>query len=116
HDRAGILAAMKKRHTYGATDDIVVEFRSGDHIMGDEFKTSKAPTLEMRVLGTKPLARIDILKDSEVVESLKPGKSEYSGTWTDPRPAAGVRAYYSGVVQEDGERAWASPLWIDYAK
>jgi hypothetical protein len=84
--------------------------------MGDEFKTDAPPSLQMRVIGTKPLARIDILKDSEVVETIKPGTQEYKGTWTDPKPALGVHYYYVRVLQVDDELAWASPLWIDYAR
>jgi hypothetical protein len=116
NDRQGILDALKKRHCYGATDDIIVDVRSGNHIMGDEFKTSQAPTLQMTVIGTAPLARIDILRDSEVVESIKPGKQEYRGSWTDPKPEAGTHYYYVRVLQTDDEIAWASPMWIEYGK
>jgi hypothetical protein len=114
--RQGILNAMRKRHTYGATDDIVVDVRSGTHIMGDEFKTGQAPALDIKVTGTRKLARIDILKDSDVVKTVRPGKQSYEGTWTDPKPAEGVHYYYVRVLQEDGELAWASPLWVDYQK
>jgi hypothetical protein len=114
HDREAILDGLRKRHCYGATDDIIVNVRSGEHVMGDEFKTRAAPTLEIHVLGTKELARIDILKDSEVVETLKPGQREYKGKWTDPKPTAGMHYYYIRVLQTDEEIAWASPLWIEY--
>ena len=36
--RQGILDAIRKRHTYGATDNIILEVRMGDHFMGDEFR------------------------------------------------------------------------------
>src|SRR5438105_4272924 len=45
HTREAILAAVKKRHVYGATDDIVLDVRSGVYLMGEELKTGKAPTL-----------------------------------------------------------------------
>ena len=113
--REGVIAALKKRHCYAATEDIVVEVKSGTHLMGDEFKTTAAPKLEIKVVGAKPLARVDVLKDSDVVETFKPGKREYSGTWTDPKPDKGVHYYYIRIEQEDGELAWASPMYIDYA-
>src|SRR5262249_35438566 len=72
HDRAGILEAVKKRHVYGATDDVILDVRSGTHMMGDEFTTTAAPVLQFHVIGTQPIARIDVLKDSEVVETIKP--------------------------------------------
>src|SRR5262249_22674802 len=51
HDRASILAALKKRHCYAATDDIIVDVRSGDHLMGDEFQTRADPRLQIHVIG-----------------------------------------------------------------
>jgi hypothetical protein len=52
--------------------------------------------------------------DGTVVETLKPGKQVHRGAWTDPQPMAGLHYYYARIEQEDGELAWASPLWIDY--
>ncbi len=113
--RQGIVGALKKRHCYAATDDIVLEFRSGEHLMGDAFKTTAPPTFQMRVVGTKPLAKVEVLKDSQVVATFQPDKAEYAGTWTDPKPAKGTHYYYVRVQQTDGELAWASPLWVEYA-
>jgi hypothetical protein len=113
--REGVIAALKKRHCYAATDDIVLEVKSGTHMMGDEFKTNAAPKLEIKVVGTNKLAKVEVLKDSEVVETFQPGKREYSGTWTDPKPSKGVHYYYVRVQQEDNELAWGSPLYIDFA-
>jgi hypothetical protein len=115
-DRESILDAMKRRHVYGATDAIVLDVRSGTHLMGDEFKSADVPALKIHIVGTKGLDKVQILRDSEVVETLKPGKSEYEGTWTDPKPVAGMHYYYVRVTQTDAELAWSSPMWIDYTK
>lgn len=115
HDRDGILGGMKKRHVYGATDEIILDVRSGDHVMGDELKTARAPTLDVVVRGTAQLAAVEVLRDSKVVETIRPGKAEYKGTWTDAKPETGVHYYYVRVQQADKEMAWSSPLWIDYA-
>jgi hypothetical protein len=112
--REAILEGIKKRRCYAATDDILVELRSGDHLMGEGFKTKAPPTLQIKVVGAKSLAVIDVLKDSDVVATLKPGKQEYSATWADPQPTRGTHYYYIRAQQSDGELAWASPLWIDY--
>jgi hypothetical protein len=119
HDRAGILEALKKRHCYAATDNIVVDVRSGDHIMGDEFKTNKAPVLKVHVLGTAEIQGIDLLRDGEIVEVLRPenpGESVVKVEWEDPKPEPGVHYYYLRVRQKDEQLAWSSPMWIDYAK
>jgi hypothetical protein len=119
HDRAGILAALKQRHSYGATDNIIVDVRCGDHLMGDEFKTNKAPVLKVHVIGTAGIQGIDLLKDGEIVEVLRPanpGESVVKVEWEDPKPEAGVHYYYLRVRQMDEQLAWSSPMWIDYAK
>jgi hypothetical protein len=119
HDRAGIMAALKQRHSYGATDNIILDVRSGDHLMGDEFQTNKAPVLNLHVIGTAPIDGIDVIKDGMVVEVLRPERENdaaYKGKWEDSKPQAGVHYYYIRVRQKDGQLAWGSPLWIDYAK
>jgi hypothetical protein len=116
HDRAAIIDALRQRHSYGATDNILLDVRSGEHLMGDEFRSGAAPALQFAVVGTKPLAKIDILRDSAVVHTVTPGKEEYKGEWTDPTPEAGVHYYYVRVQQTDNQMAWSSPMWIEYAK
>jgi hypothetical protein len=116
HDRAAILSAFQKRHCYGATDNIILDVRSGEHIMGDEFKTTGAPVLQIKVIGTSKLTKVDIIKDGDVVHTFEPGKAEFADKWTDPKPAAGTHYYYVRVLQNDGEIAWGSPMWIEVAK
>src|SRR5262249_2017524 len=113
HDRSAILDAIRKRHCYGATDNIVLAVRSGDHIMGDEFTASRPPTLEVTAIGTGPIARVVVVRDSKAVATLPANGMEYKGTWTDPQPAAGTHYYYVRVEQADGQLAWASPMWIE---
>jgi hypothetical protein len=113
HDREAILDGLRKRHCYGATDDIVLDVRSGGNVMGDEFKTAAAPKLEIRAIGT---GAIDVVRDSKVVATLTPNGREYKGEWTDPAPAAGSHYYYVRVTQADGELAWGSPMWIEVRK
>jgi hypothetical protein len=116
HTRVGIVDALKKRHSYAATDNIVADVRSGEHMMGDEFQSRTKPALQLYFHGTKPIARIDIQRDSKIVETIKPGKAEYKGEWADPNPEAGVHYYYVRLEQEDGQLVWTSPMWIEYVK
>jgi hypothetical protein len=113
HDRAAILDGLKKRHCYGATDNIVLEVTSGGHTMGDEFRTDRPPALQIKAIGTAALARVEVLKDSVVIHTFEPGKGEFQGKWTDPNPTTGTHYYYVRVQQADGELAWGSPLWIE---
>ena len=60
--------------------------------------------------------KVEVLKDSTVVHTFEPGKNEFEGKWTDPKPTAGTHYYYVRVQQDDGELAWGSPMWIDLAR
>jgi hypothetical protein len=115
HDRDGMLAAIKKRHCYGATDFIIVDVRSGKHVMGDSFSQSEPVKLDMNIAGTGPLERIDIIKDSRVVKTIEPKGPEYKGEWTDDK-ADGKHYYYVRVMQKDRAMAWGSPMWVEYGK
>ena len=49
--REAIFDAFKKRHCYAATDNILLDVRCGDHLMGDEF-TADGP-VTFKVLGAR---------------------------------------------------------------
>jgi hypothetical protein len=117
--RKGLLDAMRRRHSYAATDNIVLDVRMGSlGIMGDEVQTAQ-PRLDVVVLGTGPIDRVDILRGGEVVYSQPPGKdaSEARMHWQDPTPVRGTKPsyYYVRVVQKDGQLAWSSPIWARVA-
>ena len=111
--RAAVLDAFRRRHCYGATDNIVLDVRSGEHIMGDEFESDGPVRLKVLVHGTAPIARVDIIKDFVYVYSTEPHRDRVEFSWTDEeaRPP-GLSWYYVRVLQEDGELAWGSPLWV----
>ncbi|MFN4260581.1 MAG: hypothetical protein ACK4RK_14900 [Gemmataceae bacterium] len=114
-ERQAMLDAVKRRHVYGATDNIIIDVRSGAHIQGDEFKTSAPPKLDIHIIGTAPLDQVVILRDSETVQTIRPEGNVYQGTWTDPNPKAEAY-YYVRVLQKDDELGWSSPMWIHYVK
>ena len=79
HDREAIVDALRKRHCYAATDNIILDVRSGNHVMGEDWKTAEVPALDLHVIGTGPLAKVLILKDGEIVHTIEPKKEEYQG-------------------------------------
>jgi len=111
--REAVLDAFKRRHSYGATDNIVLDVRMGDQMMGDLFKSTKPARLEVKAIGTCPIAQIDIIKNKQVVYTTQPKKQEVSFVWQDSESKPGRSYYYVRVIQENEELAWASPMWID---
>jgi hypothetical protein len=113
--RKGIIAAFKKRHSYGATDNIIVDVRSGKYLMGDEFTTTERPTLDISVQGTAPIAKLHVIRNNRYVYSVEPKKQDLKIRFTDMDAEAGKSAYYYvRLEQSDGNLAWASPMWITY--
>lgn len=112
--RAGIIAAIRKRRTYGATDNIILDVRMGNHLMGDSFPLVRAEPLRITARGTASIARIDILRDSSVIQSFEPGRERVELEFQDPRFDGGKHYYYVRLMQTDGMIAWSSPLFVNY--
>ena len=113
--REALLDALKKRHVYAATDDILADVRSGDHIVGEEFETSELPTITVKLTGTAPFAKVHIIKDSLYAYTTEPHQAEVEFSWRDTSPQADQTSYYYvRGEQEDGEVVWVSPMWITY--
>jgi hypothetical protein len=113
--REDLLKAMRARHTYAATDNIIADWRCGEHMQGDEFKIGEAPVFHLKLAGTGPFSKVTIVKDDVEVKIIEPNKADVDLSWTDPNPTPGKTSYYyARGEQADGELVWASPMWINY--
>ncbi len=118
HTREGIIKAMRQRHTYGATDNIIADSRckaadGKEHMMGDEFSVKGAPTITLKLTGTMPFEKVTLIKDNVEIPMNAPKEINVSLTWTDPKPEKGKTSYYYfRGEQTNGELVWVSPMWI----
>jgi hypothetical protein len=113
--REGIMEAFHKRRLYGATDNILADVRCGAHMMGEEFTVAAAPSLVVKLTGTAPFAKVQIIKDSNYVYSVEPKTKQVSFTWQDNAAVKGKTSYYYiRGEQEDGQLVWVSPMWITW--
>jgi hypothetical protein len=113
--RQGIIDGFKQRHSYAATDNILLVVRSGDHLMGDIFETSQPPTLSIEVHGTAPVAKLHVVRNNKYVYTTDPNEQQVERQYTDNDAKPGETSYYYvRVEQADGNLAWASPMWITY--
>jgi hypothetical protein len=114
--REALMKAIAARHAYAATDNVLLDFRAGDHVQGDIFSTSDKPQLRVNVLGTGPIARIDIIRNNQFVFTNQPGGSATDVTFEDQNPLDAEAYYYARLQQADGQMAWSSPIWITYRR
>jgi hypothetical protein len=115
--RDALMDAMKKRHAYAATDNILLDVRAdgdgGEHIMGDIFACAGAPKLRVKVVGTGKLSDVVVVRDDAVVYAVQPSGNETEFVFADMQATAGRESYYYvRVVQDDRQIAWGSPMWI----
>ncbi len=114
--RQGILDAIRRRHTYGATDNILLDARMGQHFMGDEFLASEPVPLSVKVRGTTDLSRVNVFRGESVVYAHQPDgqTAEFEFLDKDATAGMGPQYYYVRVEQSDGNVAWGSPFWVNY--
>jgi hypothetical protein len=129
--RRGIFDAIVARRCY-ATDGARIlldyELTVGERTlkMGQEGALSEGPRrLSIRVAACETVARVEVLRNCEVVHTLTPGGRSARLKWvdTDDLTAHLIREtpfgdrpfafYYIRVTQEDGRRAWGSPIWLN---
>ena len=93
-DRTDIVESMRKRHAYGATDNIIVDFQAVDeqghtYLMGDAFAARTAPRLKVKVFGTDTLSAWKSSKTGSLFSAHPPtAKARSSPTSTTLRPRA----------------------------
>ncbi|MDP3000283.1 MAG: hypothetical protein Q8N47_22550 [Bryobacterales bacterium] len=115
--RQGLIDAMQKRHSYGATDNIILDYRlqtgNVEYIQGDIGEAAGPVRLVVKAIGTRPIRQIDIIKNNTFVHTRQPMAKDVSFTFADNVPAGPKESYYYvRLIQIDDQMAWSSPIWI----
>jgi hypothetical protein len=116
--REGLLDAMRKRHAYAATDNIVLDFQAvtgrAAHLMGDivTAQAKEDPQFLVRVSGTAAIKQVDLIKNHAFIYTTRPDTRQARFDFVDQQSSKGESWYYVRVLQEDGQLAWSSPIWI----
>jgi hypothetical protein len=116
--REALVEAIRKRRTYGATDNIIVDFRltegAREWLMGSDAKIAGPARFRVHIEGTGPLRDVEIVKDGRKVYAVNPGNRVADFQWSDTA-APGMKAsyYYVRVRQTDLQVAWGSPIWVE---
>ncbi|NQU76627.1 MAG: DUF3604 domain-containing protein [Planctomycetes bacterium] len=137
--RADILAALRARRCFAASDRIELAFWADDHFMGESFRVSPplpspfqqgdaagrnktkkshpAPAVNFRIRcrAAAPLAKIELLRDGDVVHVFKPAAGRKVTRITAGHKLTltpGEHFYTLRLYQRDKNMAWSSPIWI----
>ena len=140
-NRHEIIEALKRRRCYATTGEpIYLDFRVNGHLMGEHITLGTVPSLEVHVIGTAALDRVEILKHVSggpypfpVVHSVTPAGKECRFVWKDEDLKQEALYYVRVSQQKDAaiaevkkhtsadaklavgfpnEMAWSSPIWV----
>ena len=110
---------------------MLLNWNLNGHPMGSELDTKRAPGLiNKRSLcfefhGAAPVKQLQIIRNNRIVHTVNGNGTDIKACWEDSDPIDNITMmpnnfspnpylfYYIHVVQENGEMAWASPIWID---
>ena len=116
--REALLDAMRKRHTYAATSNILIDYRltagGEQYIQGDELVAKTLPELSAKIVGTALLKKVVIVRDNEYIYSKEPTGESFDLRFRENALTQGQHYYYVRVEQKDGNVAWSSPIWVKY--
>ena len=114
--REGLLTAMRKRHSYAATDNIILDYRlqadGREYLQGDIVTVLGPFQLSVKAIGTSAIRQIDIIKNQTFLHNRQNLDREISFTFIDNDVGPAENYYYIRVIQTDGEMAWSSPIWV----
>jgi hypothetical protein len=114
--REAIWDAFSRRHVYGTSGPkIILNFRVADQPMGSEvtWSASSGPIpIALRAIGCDEIDRVEIVRNGEIVFSEQADDVFVQTVLQDPQPPAGRSWYYARILQEDGNMAWSSPVWV----
>ena len=112
----GLLDAMKQRHSYAATDNIILDYRmranGREYLQGDIAEVSGRFELVVKVIGTARIEQIDIIRDQTFLYNRQNLDQEVDLTFVDSDVEPGEHYYYVRVIQKNREIAWSSPIWV----
>ena len=114
NSRQAVFDAIRQRRTYGATDNILLEFWLGDHFMGEDFSATAVLPIRVKVRGTGIVQSVQLIRDGSYIYQAAPGRQTADFEYRDMEAKPGEHWYYVRVEQKDGQLAWSSPIWVRY--
>ncbi len=111
--REAIWQALYHYQTYGTSlDRIYVEFSIDGDFMGSEIQTDQPVAISAYVIGKSDNVTVELLRNSQVIHTEKTSTGFIELDISD-QADSGTAHYYLRVTQDNGERAWSSPIWVE---
>jgi len=115
--REDIWQAMDERRTYATSGvPIVCDFSVNGIQSGAEGRGHDEVAFSAVLHGTAPIERVEIISQERCIWQDEPNAWDVEIDGQELPKLAGTSAYYYlRLRQQDGHRAWLSPVWLDRA-
>lgn len=111
--RRGIIRGYQERKTYGTTGErIFLDVNVQGTGMGQTMTVDSDFRVEVEIAGTARIERVCLFDGMKLLEQKMPNARDCRLSFKCERPSKEERPYFITLVQEDGNRAWSTPIWI----
>ena len=115
--REEVWEAFQRRQVYGTSGPkIILNFRVADAPMGSEVtweRSRGAIPIAIRAVACDKIDRVEIIRNGKIVFSVKGDGVFAQHLLEDDAPPGGESWYYAKIIQQDGQMAWSSPVWVE---
>ncbi|GAG24198.1 unnamed protein product, partial [marine sediment metagenome] len=109
--RRSIFAALRKRQTYALTGArIILKMTVNGALMGSEIPQAEAAEIKIDVWAPGKIKKIQLVKNTHLLREYGPFGDQCHLELED-KPE-GPAFYHCRVIQEDGQLAVCSPVWV----
>jgi hypothetical protein len=113
-DREDVFQGIYHRRTYATTGSrIILRFWVNGLPMGSEGKQTGAPVIRVSAVGTAGLKGVRIVRNGKIIHAVDPPGDSADFEYVDRSGETGPAYYYVDLLQDDGEKAISSPVWLD---
>ncbi len=110
--RKEMIKALRERSIYATTGArILLDFSVSGIPMGGQGKAD-ATVINATIHACSKIDDVQLVHNGELVKSFPGTGMDMEITWKHEDANPGKHWYYLKVIQDDGEHAWASPVWI----
>ena len=113
--REAIFESLSGRRTYATSGvPILCEFALNGVLMGGEMTVTPGADLQLAAAayGTAQIRRVELISGGACIEEWAGNGLDFAVQTVLSAPEAGTHYFYMRVLQDDGHRAWTSPVWI----
>jgi len=79
----------------------------------DTATASPTRDIEARVISNQPITSVELFRNDGVIHRIEGDGEEASLDLTDDEDVRPGTFYYLRVIEQTGDKAWTSPIWME---